>query len=92
MSCLCSFPIRNAISEIIGLPRIPDPDSSDQTLNKEWVHNFLELYMPKVHPCAAVLPAPTMCCQHIVHVVMAAMNDHPRKIEYEVAIDWFVCE
>merc|ERR1711918_139573 len=68
------FPIGNSMCEVIGLPRIPDPNSTDKALNRSWVMQFMNEYSP----------------QHIIETVMLAMNDRDnRKIQYEPAIEWF---
>ena len=38
------------------------------------VAKFIQLYTP----------------DHIIHTVMLAMNEHPRKVGYEPAMDWFM--
>jgi len=68
------FPIRNSMCEVMGLPRIPDPNSTDKPMNRDWVKMFLENYS----------------ASYIVEIVMDAMNDKDnRKIQYDPAIEWF---
>jgi len=68
------FPIRNSMCEVMGLPRIPDPNSTDKPMNRDWVKMFLENYS----------------ASYIVDIVMDAMNDKDnRKIQYDPAIEWF---
>ena len=40
------FPIRNGMSEVIGLPRIPDPNSTDKPLERDWIDKFLVCCLP----------------------------------------------
>lgn len=68
------FPIRNSMCEALGLSRIPDPNSTDRSLDRSWFHMFLE----------------ENSAEYVISIVLQGMNDRDnRKIEYEPAMEWF---